>query len=166
MTLLSDVTLLPAFLKAANTQIYNSDILKTFFLFPLYVHPLTAVQQLLAYILPRRPFMRQLVLRVTFFCSATKVECSGKRLMVCWKMWGFWNSLLYKIVFQNPQMFSNFSRAIDFNNIPVLTEEILLKHVIFQFFSVFLGPFQSCTVMFSPFKSDPVQSFSVLCSRV
>jgi hypothetical protein len=25
-----------------------------------------------------------------------KVECSGKRLMVCWKIWGFRNSLPYK----------------------------------------------------------------------
>jgi hypothetical protein len=25
-------------------------------------------------------------------------ECSGKRLMVCWKIWGFWNSFSYKIV--------------------------------------------------------------------
>jgi hypothetical protein len=30
--------------------------------------------------------------------SRSKVDCSGKRLMVCWKMWGFWNSFSYKIV--------------------------------------------------------------------
>jgi hypothetical protein len=33
------------------------------------------------------------------FCMLKlKVECSGKRLMVCWKIWGFWNSFSYKIV--------------------------------------------------------------------
>jgi hypothetical protein len=30
--------------------------------------------------------------------SYPKVDCSGKRLMVCWKIWGFWNSFSYKIV--------------------------------------------------------------------
>jgi hypothetical protein len=28
----------------------------------------------------------------------TKVDCSQKGLMVCWKIWGFWNSFSYKTV--------------------------------------------------------------------
>jgi hypothetical protein len=32
------------------------------------------------------------------FLVYTKVDCSGKRLMVCWKIWGFWNLFLYKML--------------------------------------------------------------------
>jgi hypothetical protein len=38
--------------------------------------------------------------KLLWFClNATifKVDCSGKRLMVCWKIWWFWNSYSYKI---------------------------------------------------------------------
>jgi hypothetical protein len=34
----------------------------------------------------------------TFLWAKSKVDCLGKRLMVCWKIWGFWNSFKYKIV--------------------------------------------------------------------
>jgi hypothetical protein len=33
-----------------------------------------------------------------FINSCSKVDFSGERLMVCWKIWGFWNSFSYKIV--------------------------------------------------------------------
>jgi hypothetical protein len=41
-----------------------------------------------------------------------KVECSGKRLMVCWKIWGFWNSFSYKIVFYAIMNLNNFFEDI------------------------------------------------------
>jgi hypothetical protein len=41
-----------------------------------------------------RPIKQHLINQL----DPAKVDCSGKRLMVCWKIWGFWNSFSYKIV--------------------------------------------------------------------
>jgi hypothetical protein len=35
--------------------------------------------------------------RASLLPSLCKVDCSGKRLMVCWKIWGFWNSFSYRV---------------------------------------------------------------------
>jgi hypothetical protein len=48
-------------------------------------------------------FLTEQTFQSCFVCTGVdavdlKVECSGKRLMVCWKIWGFWNSYSYKIV--------------------------------------------------------------------